>query len=104
MRARSGSARDMKVYRCVADLALLVSLFYPLVDLPEICIANANLNEASFQALPVPGITPESTSVAPQHFIHAVAKQIPAVFGRNHCLIGRNHLPIYVCKLWHDAP
>ena len=80
MRARSGTARDVKVDRCVADLALLISFFHPTIDLLEIDIANVNLSKASFQALPVPRITPQPASVAAEDFIHAVAEQIAAIF------------------------
>ena len=96
MRARSSTACDVKVDRRIADLALFVSFLHPTIDLHEIDIANVNLSEASFQALPVPRITPQPASIATEHFIHAVAEEITSVFRGDDRLVNRNHLPIDV--------
>src|SRR4026208_69846 len=103
MRARGSPAGNVKVDRCVTDLALFVGLSYPTVDSIQICIANANFIEASLQALPVPRIPPQPASVAAEHFIHSVTKQIATIFGWYDRFVRRNHFPIHVCKLWHQC-
>ena len=90
------TARDLEIDQGISQPALSQQLRSRFIRLGNIEVVAANLAQTPFQAAVVTFGRPETSVVAEQHFVDAVAKKKTAVQDGDFRLFGRSDYAIHI--------